>query len=549
MRNSEVTLPRQLKQTSLPVKAQSNSIRGVVNVISLSALTASLYSCGGPEEALLDLKQANQDTVSAVSHRQPSTSALPRLEQIECWFEDNSESQHASCFKMHVPENHGSPGNRLISFPVIKLSSASKDSEKTPVLHLGGGGPGNPMGFDAGTIEDWLWSWYQEMSVEDGRDLYLIDPRGVGFAEPVLVCTEYIPAFLDSLNRDLTIEQEVAWNIETNQRCMDRLVQEGIDMSAYNSLSVARDVELLRQQLRIKKWNLYGVSYGSRYALTLAREYPETVDSMVLDATVFPNVRYMDRYAENLEDAFERLISICADSAPCLNELVNPEQRFWSLVDALKRNPVQITIEHPLNKQKLNMVLNADRFLSILYVALYDAEQFSEIPQIIVSLENDQLGAFEEKVNDWLEFQTDASFGDASAAAHFCYEESPFIDYPKAIEAAAGLRPQLSESAVALLKYSREQCARSHVPAAPPIEGRPVVTDIPTLFLHGALDPVLPVEYLEQQLVHFSQSDYEIFSEISHSIVGVHPCGETMAGAFYNHKLEFRGYIDCMELQ
>ncbi len=549
MRISESTLCRQLKQTSLAVKARSNSTRGVVNTVGLFALTASLYSCGSTEEAIFDPRQANQDSVSAVSPLQTSTSAPPRLEQIECWFEAASESQHTSCFTMHVPENHNSPESRLINFPVIKLSSARKVSKKTPVLHLGGGGPGNPMGFDAGTIENWLWDWYQVMSVEDGRDLYLIDPRGVGLAQPVLVCTEYIPAFLDSLSRDLTIEQEVAWNVEANQRCMDRLAQEGIEISAYNSISVARDVELLRQQLQIKKWNLYGVSYGSRYALTLAREYPNTVESMVLDATVFPNIRYMDRYAEDLEDAFERLIAICADSPPCLDALENPEQRFWSLVDSLKSNPVQITIEHPFNNQKLDMVLSADRFLSVLYDALYDAEQFSEIPQIIADLENNEPGVFEEKVNDWIEFQTNPDFGDASAAAHFCYEESPFIDYRKAIESAARLRPQLRESAIALLEYSREKCTRLPVPAAPPIEGQPVVTNIPTLFLHGALDPVLPVEYLEQQLVHFSQSDYEIFNEISHSIVGVHPCGETMAGAFYNYKLNFRSYVDCMERQ
>ena len=37
---------------------------------------------------------------------------------------------------------------------------------------------------------------------------------------------------------------------------------------------------------------------------------------------------------------------------------------------------------------------------------------------MIASLEQGQLGIFEQKVNDWIAFQTDEDYGDASAAAH-----------------------------------------------------------------------------------------------------------------------------------
>lgn len=450
---------------------------------------------------------------------------------------------------MHVPEDHNDPASALITFPVVRLSNPWGESEKTPVLHLGGGGPGNPLGLDTESVNSWLWDWYQEISLGNNRDLYLMDPRGVGLAQPVLVCDEYIPAFLDSLNRNLTVSQEIEWNTEANQRCLQRLLDQEINVSTYNSRSIAQDVELLRQNLGIEKWNLYGVSYGSRYALTLARDYPETVESMVLDATVFPNVRYMDRYAISLSDAFQRLIDFCASDDECTDALGDPEQRFWQLVRDLKRTPVRSKVKHPQKDQKIDLTLNADRFLNVLYNAIYDAEQFSELPGIIIDLENNKLDAFERNISEWLEFQTDADYGDASAAAHYCYEESPFIDYEKAITAAGAIRPELSESAVALLEYNRKQCERWPVTAAPPVEGQPVVTSIPTLFLHGALDPVLPAEYLQQQLSNFPQSDYEVFEGVAHSIVGVHPCGESMASAFYNYKLDFRSHISCTEIQ
>ena len=474
--------------------------------------------------------------------RDPAT----RLRQEECWFTVPPGSPKVSCYRMQVPESHNQPNSRQIEFPVVRLSIPWGVSSKTPVLHLGGGGPGNPLGLDTESIGNWIWDWYREFSVEDNRDLYLMDPRGVGMARPVLVCSEYIPAFLDSLGRDLSVGEEIAWNQRINRQCLDRLQREGVDLASYNSINIARDVAMLSQALGIERWNLYGVSYGTRYALTLAREYPALVESMVLDAAVFPNVRYMDHYGDNLEQAFRRLLGHCAADLACRQALINPEWRFWKLVRTLNQTPLEAKIRHPTESGQIEIVLNGERFLSVVYNTLYDAEQFRDLPEIVESLESGELGLFEQKINDWVAFQTDADYGDASAAAHFCHEESPFIDYDSAIDEASELRPELREASVALLRYNQDQCRRWPVPPGDRKEGEPVNTNIPTLFLHGALDPVLPVENLQQQMRHFGNADFEIFADVSHSIVGIHPCGETLVTAFYNYKLDFRDHVSCV---
>jgi pimeloyl-ACP methyl ester carboxylesterase len=480
-------------------------------------------------------------SVITAAPRDPAT----RINELDCWFTIPSGAPPVTCYRMQVPESHDRPNSRQIEFPLVRLSIPGGESGKTPVLHLGGGGPGNPLGLDADSIGNWIWDWYREFSIEDNRDLYLMDPRGVGMAQPVLVCSEYIPAFLDSLGKDLSISEEIAWNQRINRQCVDRLQREGVDFSSYNSRSVSEDVALLSQALGVKHWNLYGVSYGTRYALTLAREHPDLVESMVLDAAVFPNVRYMDHYGNNLEKAFQRLLEHCAADLTCRYALVDPEWRFWKLVRQLNQTPLRTTIQHPTENRPIDLVLNGERFLSVVYNTLYDADQFRDLPDIVNSLDRGELGIFEQKIDDWVAFQTDADYGDASAAAHFCYEESPFIDYEGAISEASVLRPELREASIALLRYNQEQCRRWPVPPGDAVEGEPVNTSIPTLFLHGALDPVLPVENLQSQLRHFSNADYEIFADVSHSIVGIHPCGETMASAFYNHKMAFRDHVSC----
>ncbi len=541
----------------MPIRPTGSGSVKAAGLILIAAFLQHLTGCAlvksNQESGAGATEVEIQAAVEPIAMEQPVEviASRHRLDPVDCWFMVPEGSPKTECFKMFVPENHDAAEGPLINFPVIKLSINFGVSAKTPLLHLGGGGPGNPMGFDSNTVTEWLWEWYQQISVGDYRDMYLIDPRGVGLAEPVLVCSEYIPAFIGSISHDFSVEQEIAWNTEVNKQCVKRLTDQGIDVSRYNSLGVARDVELLRQSLAISKWNLYGVSYGTRYALTIAREYPETIESMVLDAAVFPNIRYMDNYARNLNSAYSRLIDYCNDSQPCHAALPDPERSFWNMVQKLKIAPVRATVDLPQNGvemvRKVNFILNADRFLSVFYNSLYDADQFKDLPAILASLENRELGVFGQKIQDWLAFQTDQDYGDASAAAHYCYEESPFIDYDKAILEAESLREELRESAVALLEFNRAQCDRWPVPAADGIEGEAVITDVPTLILHGALDPVLPVENIEQQLQYFSAVDYEIFPDISHSIVGIHPCGEPMARAFLNHQLEFRSHVNCLD--
>ena len=56
--------------------------------------------------------------------------------------------------------------------------------------------------------------------------------------------------------------------LEAKAACRDRLDAAGINLSAYNSAASAADLNDLRQALGYESWNLYGVSYGARLALT-----------------------------------------------------------------------------------------------------------------------------------------------------------------------------------------------------------------------------------------------------------------------------------------
>jgi pimeloyl-ACP methyl ester carboxylesterase len=113
------------------------------------------------------------------------------------------------------------------------------------------------------------------------RDLVLFDQRGTGYSQPRLDCPErsaVTPALLDG---SLSAEQAQGAIVEAFRRCRERLLAQGIDLSAYNSAASAADLNDLRLALGYEKLNLYAVSYGTRLALTLMRDYPQAVRSAV----------------------------------------------------------------------------------------------------------------------------------------------------------------------------------------------------------------------------------------------------------------------------
>ena len=469
------------------------------------------------------------------------------LEQVSCWFDPPASDPVTLCYFLHVPQDYDDPDETWIRFPVVILKSANSQGGKTPVLHLGGGGPGNPLGFLPGADVSWVWELYQGMATRRGRDLVMIDPRGVGHSSPALNCPEYVSLAEDLLAGQLNPTDESRLTRDAYLQCRNRLEDAGVDFSFYNSAMVARDMEHLRLALGVEQWNLYGVSYGSRYAQTMVRDFPGTVESMVLDAATFPDVAYTERSGDAYLQSLERLFEYCEGESHCSQSLGDVRGAFWALVESLETAPPDFVMGHPYRPYEIDIRLTGMRFLNAYYNALYDAGYYAGLPDVISALEQGEIGLFNDALVEWIYFILDDGYADAAAIAHYCYEEWPFVDLTRAEENLEVLPPLLREVARVELHATADQCREWGVAAGQAIEGRPVQTDVPTLFLHGALDPVLPVEDLDLHTRTFTRSEQVVFSDVSHSVVGVHHCGIELAAAFFDFKTDFLAHVQCLE--
>src|SRR4029434_6888208 len=109
------------------------------------------------------------------------------------------------------------------------------------------------------------------------RHLVLWDQRGTYFSQPRLLCREVQKLAPDAAPVGFFMLHFV---------CGERLAKEAGDLSAFNSLENARDVDDVRAALGYEKYNFYGVSYGTELGQVLMRLRETHLRSVVLDAVV-----------------------------------------------------------------------------------------------------------------------------------------------------------------------------------------------------------------------------------------------------------------------
>ncbi|WP_246068528.1 alpha/beta fold hydrolase [Microbulbifer harenosus] len=461
---------------------------------------------------------------------------VSRLIPKPCWFDTESNWPTTQCYMMEVPENHAKPAGRKIQFPVVRFFANITDPDKEPLLHLGAGGPGASMGLEPENASDWLWVNYAGMSVEDGRDLIVIDPRGTGMASPRLACDEFIKDADLAFTRNLSTDEESRVFTYSMERCYSRL-SETADLAQYNSAAVAKDVEALRQALGVPKLNLYGVSYASRYALTVARDFPDSVRAMVLNSAVFPNIIYTQQLPQDVIAAYQRGIDYCSKDAECNKRYPDLKRRLEAVVQKLDESPLTVDTGNIHPSKSYPFVLSGQRLLRVLFQALYNENFYKELPAIIQELESEQAELLKPAIANFMGLVLDPNFGDAAGISHFCYEEAPFVDFEQARQSAA-TSGTLGGSVRSDIDMMQIQCRIWAIPSAALIESRAIKTEVPTLVMHGALDPVLSAEDANTARKKLPNHQWLLFPQLAHDVISASDCAEQAAAAFLNEPLQ-----------
>ncbi len=415
----------------------------------------------------------------------PEPTAVPEgvyLEPAPCPF-DVPSAYRVECGYLVVPEDRSDPDGRTIRLAVAVFRSRSSSPAPDPVVYLEGGPGGSPLEVYIPLFEVTFAPFLER------GDVVLFDQRGTGYSEPALDCPEYTEVSLDVLDENLSAEEEVGRGDEALRRCRDRLDEEGINLAAYDSAENAADLSDLRLALGYEQWNLYGISYGTRLALTAMRDHPQGIRSVVLDSVLPLQVDLIADVYGNADRALDLLFDTCAADPDC--EAAYPElrQTFFALVDRLTENPARITLTLPSGERSA-AVLNGDRLVWLLFESLYSTEILPLLPQIIYQAHEGRYEPLAAIYGNLLTVLEDVSVGMYYSVQ--CAEEVVFSS-PAALNEAMDVYPEMrgafgGDAADGVF----DLCAYWGAAAALPLENQAVSSDIPTLVLSGQYDPITP---------------------------------------------------------
>ncbi len=429
------------------------------------------------------------------------------------------------CGYLSVLEDRNNPAGRTIQLAVAIVRASGTNPAPDPLVYLSGG-PGSPaLPSTISFVRGWA-------SFIGNRDFIVVDQRGTGFSRPALTCPEVIQANRDMQGRQVSRAEKVQAEAEALVSCRNRLVSEGVNPAAYTSAASAADLEDLRVTLGYARWNLIGISYGTRLALTAMRDYPDGIRSAILDSTYPLEVNLHTEMPANADRAFKTLFKGCAANSGCTARYPDLEQVFYALVDRLNANPISVGVPDASTGGTIDTVIDGNRLVGLIYSSLYTTSIIPQLPKMIYDTWN---GNYAMLAN--MEARRLGRQGGFSHGMYFSVQCSEEISFTNLDEVNAGLSafPRLSTFFSGIMENTStifSLCAAWGINPPDPRENQPVQSSVPALILGGEYDPVTPPEWGRMVARSLEAGYFYQFPGTGHAVVTRGACPYGMIRAF-----------------
>ncbi len=447
------------------------------------------------------------------------------FEDGDCPFEDVGDYE-PRCGVVTVPMAWDADGGGTVDLAVAVFASTADSPASDPIIYLEGGPGSHALDTIEFVTEDFLDPLL-------GRgDVVFFDQRGAGHSTPRLECTE-VTAVARQQEDVAELDRDVAL-AEFHQalaECRGRLLDDGIELTAYNSINNAHDVEAIRVALGYERWNLFGISYGTKLGLEVMRRHPEGVRAVVLDSVYPPQVDSVLENPNSFLASYQRVVAACNDDSACAAD-GDLAERVRAVIARFQADPVRVDIVDWISGDEDRVFVDGDVIANVITGALYSPSQFTDLPELIADLEQGSTDALSEFLSQDRTGERFFTAGMFYAIA--CQEEISFAD-PDEVAAAIpddpfGLTDEFDlASNVGNLAFAT--CEAFENGQAPAISDTAVSSDLPTLVMAGAFDPVTPVSWAERAAETLPNSWLVVGPSASHG-VSSDQCGISMVLAF-----------------
>ena len=229
-----------------------------------------------------------------------------------------------SCAVVTVPLDYANPKGETISIAMKKRAATGDHPQGALFINPGGpGDSGVAFAEQAGT------SFAPELL--SAYDVIGFDPRGVGSSTAITCTTDDSastaePSAAASAGAASGTDSFEEWSEATRQSFQDLADQCAANtkpaalLDHVDTVSAARDLDILRALAGQEKLNYLGFSYGTYLASVYAENFPGNTGRMVLDGAIDPALSLAEQglgQAKGFEQALRTYVDYCQASTGC----------------------------------------------------------------------------------------------------------------------------------------------------------------------------------------------------------------------------------------
>jgi pimeloyl-ACP methyl ester carboxylesterase len=260
-----------------------------------------------------------------------------------------------ACARLTVPLDYAKPDGPTVTVGVLRKQATGSDRIGSVLFD-----PGGP-GASGMSIVATIAQYNADPDLNARFDLVGFDPRGVGSSTPTINCETDAQRDADraanwpGFTTSSTQAQVDAANNRTKayvQGCLDssgtRTISGKDFLASVGTVTVAKDLDVLRAVLGDQKLTYVGWSYGTSIGTQYAEQFPGNVRALILDGAVNPNQNTATSAVDQttgFQKAFEAFAADCVKRQGCAlgTDAARATATFQQLVRPLMAKPVQLS--------------------------------------------------------------------------------------------------------------------------------------------------------------------------------------------------------------
>ncbi|MFD8870889.1 alpha/beta hydrolase [Streptomyces sp. NPDC059590] len=244
------------------------------------------------------------------------------------------------CATLRAPLDYAKPEGETIDLALIR-SKATDPGKRIGSLIFNFGGPG---GSGVSTLPGFADD-YERLGAR--YDLVSFDPRGVGESAGVKCLSDKELDASDSVDGSPDDAAEIAAATADQKNFIAACEKNSAKVLPHvDTVSAARDMDLMREVLGDKKLHYFGISYGTELGGVYAHLYPKNVGRAVFDAVVDPTEdpeRSNLGQAKGFQLALDNYLKDCAKkglACPVGDDPEQAEKTITALLARLDKQPL-----------------------------------------------------------------------------------------------------------------------------------------------------------------------------------------------------------------